>query len=221
LKYEIGEKFGLLTVIDNEDRYVTTGGYSYLRYKCKCDCGNEVMARKSNLKGSKVISCGCVQRGTDGILHKRHNMYGTPIYQTWFAMKSRCSNTRDAFVCSVYKDRNITVCEKWLSFSGFFEEMGDSHIEGYSIDRIDNDKGYFKDNCRWADKTTQAYNQRKQVTNTSGKTGVHWDKKSNKWRVKFTIPRTTKIVVAWFRYLWDAVIYRMQLEQEHYGYVKE
>lgn len=221
MKYDIGKRFGLLTVTGEEKQFITKGGYAYLRQMCKCDCGNDVITRKSNLTSGKVISCGCVQRGPGGVLHKRHNMYGTPIYQTWFAMKSRCSNDKDAYIYTVYKDRGITVCEKWLSFSGFFEDMGDSHVDGYSIDRIDNDKGYFKENCRWADATTQAFNQRKSPKNTSGKTGVHWDKKSNKWRVKFTIPRTKTIDIKWFKYLWDAVFYRMQMEQEHYGYVKE
>lgn len=220
MEYKIGQEFGKLTIVENASRFRTAGGHTYLRYKCKCECGNIVDVRKSSLTSSKVISCGCVQRGKDGIIHKRHNHYGTPIYQSWFAMKSRCLDKNNESYKN-YQGRGITVCDKWLSFSGFYEDMGETYIEGYSIDRIDNYKGYSKDNCRWADYQTQAYNKRMLTSNKSGKTGVSWHKAAKRWRVKFIEPETKIEIVKFYDYLWDAIYFRMELEQKHHGYVKD
>ncbi len=220
MKYQIGHKFGKLTVVEEESNFITEGGYPYLRYKCQCECGNFVFARKSQLKSSRVVSCGCIIRTKDGIIHERHKHYGTQIYQSWFAMKSRCMDTKNAMYKN-YGERGISVCDKWLSFAGFFDDMGSSYIKDYSIDRIDNNIGYCKENCRWADDSTQAYNQRMSSKNKSGKTGVSWHKTTKRWRVKFIEPETKVEIVEFYDYLWDAIYSRMELEQKYHGYVKE
>lgn len=76
-------------------------------------------------------------------------------------MKSRCFNERDESF-SDYGGRGITVCNRWLSFANFFEDMGKRPL-GTSLDRIDNDGNYEPGNCRWTDQRTQNRNRRSNV----------------------------------------------------------
>jgi hypothetical protein len=85
-------------------------------------------------------------------------MCGTRAYWTWNNMKQRCRNPNHRRFGS-YGKRGIRVCDDWLTFALFFADMGPPP-DGLSIDRIDNDGGYRPGNCRWADASTQAVNQR-------------------------------------------------------------
>jgi hypothetical protein len=83
----------------------------------------------------------------------------SPEYHAGSAMKQRCYNPKRAgYNC--YGGRGITVSDEWrYSFATFFADMG-PRPEGMSLDRIDNDKGYSKDNCRWATQWQQTLNRR-------------------------------------------------------------
>lgn len=105
-------------------------------------------------------------------------LFQTPIYRVWFNMKTRCSNRRITDYHR-YGGRGISVCEKWQRFAGFFEDMGPTYQDGLTIERIDNDAGYTRENCRWATKREQANNRR-----------------SNRW---FTIDGETKTLEQWIR----------------------
>lgn len=217
--FSIGARFGRLTVTGLPYRYDTLGGHHYTKYPCKCDCGGNKDVRLTHLKFGKVFHCGCVRFTKDGVEHETHDFYDTPIHHSWFAMKQRCTN-KNTEAYPEYGGRGITFDPNWNTFMGFYRDMGGTYEEGYTVDRIDVNGNYCKENCRWADKHIQGYNKRFSSLNKSGKTGVLWDKKSNKWRVKFRIPGGQQIN-KWYVYLWDAVYERMLLEQQYHGIVKE
>lgn len=89
----------------------------------------------------------------------RHGMIGTRFHNTWRSMTTRCRGTCGGDSKRKYRDKGIRVCERWLKFKNFYEDMFPSYIDGLTIDRIDNKKGYFKENCRWATAEQQAENR--------------------------------------------------------------
>lgn len=84
--------------------------------------------------------------------------FKTPTYNSWRGMKDRCLNPRHKFF-SYYGGAGITVCDKWMSFKGFVDDMGEAE-PGHEIDRIDGTKGYYKENCRWTSKSHNNANRR-------------------------------------------------------------
>lgn len=114
-----------------------------------------------------------------------------PWYSSWQHMKTRCLN-KSFKQYNDYGGRGITVCDRWLESSfNFFEDMGE-RPEGMTLDRINNEKGYFKDNCRWADNSTQAINKRLSRRNSTGISGVQWRKDTKKWLSTITFKGVTK-----------------------------
>lgn len=89
----------------------------------------------------------------------KHGLCGSPLYKKWEAMKRRCLNKNEKSY-ERYGGRGITVCDEWLDFQVFAKDMGPSFETGLSLERIDNDKGYSKDNCKWIPVSEQARNKR-------------------------------------------------------------
>jgi hypothetical protein len=122
-----------------------------------CSCGKEVVKVKESVKSGYIVSCGCLKKENAVKLKLSHGKRRTATYRSWAALKTRCTNTKIESYKN-YGGRGIKVCGRWLdSFENFLEDMGD-RPEGTSLDRADNDKGYSKENCRWATPKEQARN---------------------------------------------------------------
>jgi len=89
------------------------------------------------------------------------SLYQTPIYRSWYNMKTRCYNIKCKHY-SRYGGRGIKVCERWMTFEGFLKDMQYSYKEGLQLDRINNDGNYEPSNCRW---TTSKVNSRNRSSN--------------------------------------------------------
>lgn len=173
----------------------------------------------TDLIRGKTKSCGCLRK--EYILEKltKHKRADTPMHNIWRSMKQRCLNSNDRGY-KHYGGRGITVCERWEnSFDNFLADMGEKPL-GCELDRINNEKGYSPENCRWATKSENAFNTRKRKDNTSGKTGVSWNKNSKKWRVQIWVNGEQKSL-GLFENFDEAVQARKQAEFEFFGYTKD
>lgn len=92
-------------------------------------------------------------------MRKTHGMSRSPIYYVWKTMRGRCRRPTHNRYAS-YGGRGIRVCERWESFEAFFEDMGEGYQPGLTIDRIDRDGDYSKENCRWVTQKVQQRNRR-------------------------------------------------------------
>lgn len=213
-----GERFGRLVVQGFTKWHFTNDGQRVSMWDCLCDCGNSIEMRRSYLQATEIPSCGCHKSELLSALQTKHGMHGTPTHKSWMKMKERCYS--DSYKeKDYYQARGIEVCQEWIdSFEKFFEDMGE-RPEGTSLDRIDCNLGYFKENCRWADLTIQAYNRRMNSNNTSGRTGVYQLENGN-YKAMITYYKET-IILANNVSFEEACKAREKGEMEYYGWTKE
>lgn len=155
--HEAGEKIGRFTIINEAGRNKKNNAL----WLCRCECGNEVIVVGSSLRRGLVKSCGCYNRDLVTARNTKHGLSKSRTYSIWANMIRRTTK-RSSSDWYLYGGRGIKPTESWMSFEGFFNDMGEAP-EGMSLDRIDNDLGYFKENCRWVDAKVQARNTRRCV----------------------------------------------------------
>jgi len=150
-----GQVFGRLTVVG----FAGIGSNRSARWECICLCGAVVVINSATLRNGRTQSCGCYHKQ---LLRERNTLHGlckSTEYGSWSNMRKRCNRPNDPQYAD-YGGRGITVCEEWESFENFYKDMGPKPTPKHSIDRIDNDGNYCKDNCRWATQKQQNTNQR-------------------------------------------------------------
>lgn len=195
-----GRVVGLLTVLSRGPDQVRAGGLVCPMWYCRCSCGNpEIrLVEGGDLRRKTTVSCGCYGRSYVG-LKKKNTIHGkskTKEYSSWCGLNRRCFSVS----CKSYKDyggRGITVCESWSiknsgGFDNFLRDMGLMPGKGYSIERLDVNGGYCKDNCKWIKLSEQSSNTRNSIKLTYG--GV--TKTQSEWAIQLNV---TSSIIAFHR----------------------
>ena len=157
-----GRVIGRLLVIEECGR----SSRGEVLWRCRCECGNEVIVRGSDLRNEHTTSCGCSQRERSAEANTTHGMCKTRLYSIWRDMLQRAGVYKGASeeAKRLYQDRGITVCDEWLVLENFRDwALSHGYKEGLQIDRVNNDAGYCPENCRWATPKENVNNRRNTI----------------------------------------------------------
>jgi hypothetical protein len=148
-----GDKFGRLTVLKEVERLELPCGQKNRAYLLKCKCGKQTTVRLAHLIRGRIKSCGCLVGDRSGESGK------LGLYRTWTGIKNRCKESY--FESHLYHAKGIKVFTEWANSYLAFREWAikNGYKNGLQIDRIDNSKGYFPDNCRFVEPVINANNR--------------------------------------------------------------
>ena len=154
----IGITFNFLTINKLHEYRKNT---PYL--ECSCICGKTHIASLYDIKRGHTKSCGCLNAimSSERLINHGYCKRGNrkPEFDSWSNMKKRCYYSKDIGYYR-YGGRGIKVCDRWLnSFENFISDMGDRPSKYHSLGRIDNDKNYTPENCRWETDEQQRRNR--------------------------------------------------------------
>lgn len=176
-----GNRYGRLTVLSD----CGTHPRCHKLYLTICDCGESKAIIGSHMASGKISSCGCLKRESDSKKFLKHGKFKDKEYSIWLAMRDRCINPNNKNYIN-YGARGITVAKEWDDYSVFINDMGKRPM-GHSLERLENSKGYSKDNCKWATVKEQVRNTRQNINITyDGKTMCLTD-----WADELGLPRPT------------------------------
>lgn len=153
-----GKRFGYLTAV-----CLSNNRKNNCRlWLCQCDCGNKIEVRVADLINGNTKSCGCYQKKRAKEVKEKHGGCHKRLYSIWCNMKTRCTNPN--VICfKNYGGRGIKVCNEWANSYPTFEKWSIEH--GYNdeltIERIDVNKDYCPDNCKFIRKEEQSKNTRR------------------------------------------------------------
>ena len=125
---------------------------SHGHWICRCDCGKTHSVRVGHLFSGAIKSCGCFHNEVLSINKKTHGRRKDRIYAVWCSMKRRAKGNHPSY-------KNIDMDPRWEKFEAFIEDMGEPTKESYTIDRINNKRGYWLNNCRWVSMKVQQRNR--------------------------------------------------------------
>ena len=210
---EVGNVYNRLTVTSFAENRGTQGNF----WNCVCSCGNETIVSGAKLRRAHTQSCGCLGK-EKLLLRTKHGLWGTPAYWSWAMMLQRCNNP-NASKYEEYGGRGIEVLDGWELFEKFYGDMG-ACPDGMSIERINVNGNYCKENCKWETDSRQNFNRRLNSNNTSGKSGVDFVENYLVWRARITVD-LKEISLGQFANFEDAVIAREEAEIKYFGFNKE
>lgn len=148
-----------------KERVLEKKSGGHIRWRCECSCGSNkvIILSSSDLVRGNSRSCGCLQKEGAAARVRTHDLSKSSEYNIWFGIKARCFNKKSkAF--SNYGARGITMDLEWKdSFEAFYQDMGPRPSPDHSIERRENDKGYYKENCKWGTWEEQANNNRRVI----------------------------------------------------------
>lgn len=154
-----GMRFGSLVVMKFVGTYSIRHSHEAM-WKCLCDCGKTTVASGKLMRNGNTRSCGCAIARKAAERLTTHGMSRSDEYIIWRNMKERCYNEKNTGYKN-YGARGIKMCQEWEnSFLSFYKDMGDRPSKKHSIERLDGDADYTKENCVWALPQQQARNKR-------------------------------------------------------------